>query len=321
MEKISLRWNKTGNLGSTVRIYLKRKNSQSIIRTISSNAPNSGSFVWKPQAHDGEYVIYISVNADAANPSQASSTSSPFNLKGLDPDLHINWVKVEPRKKNVKTQITFRASIYNAGILKAKATTAELRIKGPINRKIKLPFGELAGHKTNILTYKYNLPQYGIYRNILTLDINKDLYSRNPRMASEKNLANNKKEITYGVNPLCDLVIVAKKYQHVKLHRKQTITVKVKNIGDTPAPKSQLRFWIQKKGSKNFMIPSLKPGKSFVVRRKEYWITSGKRKFSAEIDYKGRVKEKSDTNNKFTGVIQKGGKYSVQNKEVSSADM
>ncbi|MCP4180545.1 MAG: hypothetical protein GY756_22510 [bacterium] len=314
----TISWTRPSNSSANVRIYLKKPGGQSILKTITSSAPNSGTYHWRSDYYDGEYVIVVSTIPDSNSPTSSQGISKVVKLTGLYPDLHINWVKVTPKKKNVRTKIKFTASIYNAGLSTAKATTAKLEIKGPKKKTIYIPFGELKGHMTNTLTYDYTLPQYGIYRNTLTLDAKKDLHSNNPQISHETNLSNNVKYITYGVNPLPDLVVITKQYQHVKVPKKSTIVVKVKNIGDTPSPKSKLRFWIEKKGVKIYTIPSLKPGKIFVVKRKEYWGTSGKRKFSAHIDYNNIVKEKKDNNNKLSGSIQKGGKYGVQNKEVSS---
>ncbi|BBM83381.1 CARDB domain-containing protein [Candidatus Uabimicrobium amorphum] len=315
---LQIQWTKTGEMANTVYIALMRGNS--VIRTIASSAPNNGTYNWRVAAHDGKYFIRISVLANANYPNPVRATSREFYVRGLNADLAINWLKVSPKRKHVQQHLTFTASIYNAGVQKAKATTALLEIKGPTGKQnVWLPCGELPGGMTNTITYKYKLSQYGIYRNTFTLDAKKQLYSPNPAMG-EKQVNNNKKFIVYGISPLPDLIIIARKYQHVKVPGKGTVVVKVKNIGDTSSAKTQLKFAIQKKKTKYFSIPVLKPKQIYIVKRREHWVMPGKRKFSVTIDPKNTVKEKKEGNNTLSGTIQKGGKYSVQNEEVSSDD-
>ena len=286
-ENFSVKWKRKGDLGDSVWIYLKRKDSPSGIKIITNEAPNNGIYIWKPDLHNGEYVLVVSVRADADNPAQESSMSAPFKIQGLDPELSIDCLKVEPKKNYVNKQITLEVNVCNSGLSNSQPTTARLEIKGPIRRNIDFPIEVLAGHQKKVLTYKYSLPKYGIYRNVFTVN-------------------NNRRQIVYGVNPLADLAITARKYRRVKLLKQSTITLKVKNRGEVLSPKSKLRFWIQGKGTKNYEVPSLQPGKVYFIRRKEYWKTSGKCRFSAHIDEANKIAEKSDTNNKFNGMIEVG---------------
>ncbi len=110
---------------------------------------------------------------------------------------------------------------------------------------------------------------------------------------------------------LPDLVVCFPKRIQLPHHRRSSLTVKIRNIGQVASAPCDLRFWIEKKGIKHYKIPTLQPGQVYPPSGKEATILNrvvyfGKKrihKFSLRIDSKYQVPEKYENNNIIQGTI------------------
>ncbi len=311
-DPVTITWTKSGNMSNSVSINLLHKNGQSVKKILATNAPNSGSFSWTVNVlEENDYLIRINVHTSANYPTPVRDTSSLFKIRAKQPDLYVAWAKVEPNIINVRTYIYFSAEVRNlSGKGVAKASKAMLYVNGTsaFTKEISIP--EIQSGHGHRIYYHYYLKQAGHYLNVLKLDYKNTL--------SETNEGNNRKALSYKVNPLPDLVVCFKKYMKVNVPGKSWFPVKVKNKGDAPSKPSRLRFWIQKRGVKHYNIPKLAPGQEYGIQRSEYWTFKGSTNFSLRIDDNNLVLEVNDNNNKIEGIIYRGGKYGFNSKTACS---
>lgn len=137
--------------------------------------------------------------------------------------------------------------------------------------------------------------------------------------SGEEYAGNNFKEKYFKVEQQYpDLVVCMKKYNHHKhASRRYTYPPKVKNIGNAPSQPTNLRFYVEGKGTKTYNIPALQPGEVYSgVQRKIYWVKKGTRKFQLSIDDKKAVDEgrSGERNNIINGKIFVN-KYAPQHDE------
>lgn len=114
---------------------------------------------------------------------------------------------------------------------------------------------------------------------------------------------NNKTSITVG--GYNDLVICFKKYvYHKQPHRFRYYDVKVKNIGNLPSDYSDLKFYIEKKGTKTYSIPPLQPGEDHSITRKVYWGKKGTKKFKLEVKSTGNLEARALREHLFNNIFK-----------------
>jgi hypothetical protein len=279
-------WSTSGDMADRVGIYLMHPNGQSIIRTITMNAPNSGSYQWDGGASSpGNYFIRISVFPSAQYPDQARGQSGIFTLADCDkPDLQVGAIKVTPQNPGEGSTVTFKGNVMNYGNAPAHNPVAFLRVKRPGGLPDKTFRQEMGVtlQKNQGVTFVQNfpVPKAGNYTCKFSLDP--------AHMIDELDDGNNDKDWTFGVHGLPDLIVCIDNGKRPPVGGKRDIHAVVKNIGSgnvSGMGQTKLRFYVKQKGTKTYDIPPLAVGASHRITRRHSWGLSGTKKISAKVLY------------------------------------
>jgi hypothetical protein len=296
----TIRWNRSGTMANSVRIYLMHPNGQSVKRTITMNAPNNGHYNWDGGASStGNYFIKVSVAPTAQYPDQASGQSGVFTLANCDkPDLQVGAIKVTPQNPGAGGMVTFKANVMNYGNATAQNPVAVVRVKRPGGLPDKIFRQELnvSLQKNQGVTFvqKFKVPKAGNYTCQFSVDP--------ADMIAETDNHNNQKNWTFGVHGLPDLIVCIDNGKRPPVGRSRDIRAMVKNIGSgnvSGMGQTKLRFFVKKKGTKTYNIPPLAVGASHRINRKHSWAGSGTKKISAQVIY--NRPEVHTSNNKVEG--------------------
>ncbi len=282
----SILWNISGGMADTAHIYLMRPNGQSIIRTIAMNAPNNGHYNWDGGVSDpGDYIIRVSVSPTAQYPDPVKGDSGVFTFRNCDqPDLQVGVIKVTPQNPGEGQTVTFKGNVMNYGNAPAQNPVAVLRVKRPGGLPDKIFRQELnvTLQKNQGVTFAQNflVPKQGNYTCQFSVDP--------ADMIPETNNNNNKKDWTFGVHALPDLIVCVDNAKRPPVGGKRDISAVVKNIGSgnvSSMSHTKLRFYVEKKGTKTYDIPPLASGDSHTVKRRHSWGLSGTKTISANVLY------------------------------------
>ncbi len=281
----TITWNTSGALANRVGIYLMHPNGQTVKRTITMNAPNSGSYQWDGGASGpGNYLIRISVFADAQHPDQARGDSGVFTLANCDkPDLQVGVIKVTPQNPGAGSTVRFEGNVMNYGNAPAQNPVAFLRVKRPgLPDKHYRQEMNVTLQKNQGVTFVQNfpVPKAGNYTCEFTVDP--------ADMIPELDDHNNKKNWTFGVHGLPDLIVCVDNGKRPPVGGKRDIQAVVKNIGSgnvSGMGKTRLRFYVEKKGTNTYDIPPLAVGASHTIKRRHSWGLAGSKKITAKVMY------------------------------------
>jgi hypothetical protein len=95
-----------------------------------------------------------------------------------------------------------------------------------------------------------------------------------------------------------DLVVCLSWGESVPLiYQDKRITVRVKNMGQAPAPASTLRVYVKQNDAHYIPVPALNPNRMFEWSRDFHWGTCGNKVVRAWADYYGQVAELMENNN------------------------
>lgn len=139
----------------------------------------------------------------------------------------------------------------------------EIEVRGPggvVHHQKKIPV-TLLGPATQNVTMTYKVSTYGIYRNIVRVDVDSD--------CQESDETNNEDYFIYGVNPKPDLQVFIPYISNVKTGRHRTVDVYVKNIGEMKSHPVPLTLLITSKGQTTHTVPALDPMETWSISRRE----------------------------------------------------
>ncbi len=291
----SINWTKSGAMADTVGIYLMHPNGQTVKRTLTMSAPNNGHYNWDGGVSTpGNYIIKISVSPTAQYPDQVQGQSGVFTFKNCDqPDLQVGVIEITPQNPGEGQVVTFKGNVMNYGNAPAQNPVAVLRVKRPAGLPDKIFRQEMnvSLQKNQGITFVQNfrVPKQGNYTCQFSVDP--------ADMIPETNNNNNKKDWTFGVHSLPDLVVCIDNAKRPPVGGKRDISAVVKNIGSgnsSGMADSKLRFYVEKKGTKTYDIPPLASGASHTIKRRHSWGLSGTKTISATVLYN---RNESNSNN------------------------
>lgn len=226
------------------------------------------------------------------------SLNRPVQVVIPKADLRIDDIKVTPNYIGEGSEVTFVSNVKNYGIGSANNPVSILTVTGPSGVNIP-PYRKEFGVTFNkgqgfTLTRKFKVPKPGNYKCTLTVDP--------ANMIAETNNGNNKKDLTFVVQPLPDLIVCISNGKRPPLGRKRAIDAVITNIGSIPSlmvEQIKLSFYVEGKGTKTYTFSSLQQGDSHKVTRDCKWSTSGTKTITANVTYAG--KEIIKTNNAVSG--------------------
>jgi len=294
-----IRWNISGAMANQVSIFLMHPNGQSVKRTLAVHAPNSGSYSWDGGVSSpGNYIIKLTVSPSAQFPNPVSGQSGVFTFKNCDqPDLQVGVIKVTPQNPGEGQTVRFEGNVMNYGNAPAQNPVAVMRLKRPggLADKIYRQEMNVTLQKNQGVTFVQNfpVPKAGNYTCKFSVDP--------ADMIPETNNHNNKKDWTFGVHGLPDLIVCIDNDKRPPVGGKRDIRAVVKNIGSNVSGNSttRLRFYVKQKGTKTYNIPPLAAGVSHTIKRRHSWGRSGTKKISAKVTYNRN--ESSSGNNHVQG--------------------
>lgn len=281
-----IRWNISGAMADRVSIFLMHPNGQSVKRTLATHAPNSGSYSWDGGVSSpGNYIVKLTVSPSAQHPNQVSGQSGVFTFKNCDqPDLQVGVIKVTPQNPGEGQTVRFEGNVMNYGNASAQNPVAVLRLKRPggLADKIYRQEMNVTLQKNQGVTFVQNfpVPKAGNYTGKFSVDP--------ADMIPETNNNNNKKDYTFGVHGLPDLIVCIDNSKRPPVGGKRDIRAVVINSGTgnvSGMSQTKLRFYVKKKGTKTYNIPPLAAGASHPIKRRHSWGTAGTKKISAKIIY------------------------------------
>jgi len=95
-----------------------------------------------------------------------------------------------------------------------------------------------------------------------------------------------------------DLIVCVEHNDIAPVGKLVKIITTVKNTGDGPSMnKCKLLITVGRRKSKYYTVPTLLPGKTFTITRKNLWTLPGKIWISARVDTKDSVEESTESNN------------------------
>jgi hypothetical protein len=292
-------WTKSGEMHNTVRIDLY-KGYRARVLTLSDGTPNDGSFQWQvPQtlSPDSYYVRVGTIDGIVSGISAVFKIFAPVINK---PDLKVVDTFVEPKPRRVNETITFSTKVQNIGNINANSCKGEIVIIGPQGfqtRTYTILIPSLAPNQWSLLPTLYDLPQHGVYKNTIKVDIddqNDEIYENNNTEV---------KLYTVDPAPLPDLIACVRNGGCVRINVTKKVWASVRNVGNAPSGPCKLRFYIKENDVKFFNVPPLDPGKNIVFYREPVWHTKGLKRMKAIVDYNRAVDEKKEYNNDVEGHI------------------
>ncbi len=282
----TINWNISGPMADKVSIFLMHPNGQSVKRTLAINASNNGIFPWDGGASNpGSYIIKISASPTAQNPTPVNAQTGVFTLKNCDlPDLQVGVIKVTPQNPGEGQTVRFEGNVMNYGKAPAQNPVVVMRLKRPggLADKIYRQEMNVTLQKNQGVTFVQNfpVPKAGNYTCEFSLDP--------ADMIPELDNNNNRKNWTFGVHALPDLIVCVDNDKRPPVGGKRDIRAVVKNIGSgnvSGMANTKLRFYVKQKGTKTYNIPPLAAGASHTIKRRHSWGRSGTKKISAKVIY------------------------------------
>ncbi|MEN8153486.1 MAG: CARDB domain-containing protein [Acidobacteriota bacterium] len=308
-------WTATG-LTNDVKITLW-KNGVLLGLIAKDIDPSSGSYPWTVGTYIGgtapadvDYKIKIREQGGESftteDMSDGNFTVSTWSFSGFEqpepdkiPDLVIDSITRSPKHPVMGETFTFKFSVFNMGNGTADASVAKISIKGPNTAFFKkLPVRILNGHSlpfnpmpdSTWLSEEFKFSKWGIYKFTVRLDVDKNV--------TESDENNNEKFILVDVSPVPDLIVCISNNKRPGVGKKTSIHATVKNVGEFQSAPCKLRFYVEKKGTNEYDIPVLHPGKTHKITREERWGLAGTRTISAIIDYYKKIREFREDNNR-----------------------
>ena len=291
----TINWTKSGAMASTVSIFVMHPNGQSVKRTLAMNAPNNGSYQWDGGvSNPGNYIIKISVAANAQYPDQVSGQSGVFTLKNCNlPDLQVGVIKVTPQNPSEGQTVRFEGNVMNYGNGPAQNPVAFLNVKRPgglPNKHYRQEMNVTLNRNQGVtFAANFKVPKAGNYKCEFSLDP--------ADMIAELDNSNNRKNWTFGVHGSPDLIVCIDNDKRPPVGGKRNIRAVVKNIGSSNVSGNStttLRFYVKQKGSKTYTIPALAAGASHTINRRHAWGRSGTKKISAKISHNRNESNRSN---------------------------
>ena len=290
-----IEWETLGVAVPTISIYLMHSNGQTINRTIASNIPNNGRFLWDSAASNpGNYLVRISGMSNVSIPSLITGETEVFTLKDCQkPDLRVGHIEVTPQSPGEGQMVTYKGNVMNYGENPVVNPVVTLKVERPEGLPTRTYREEMdvTLTKNQGVTYekKFRVPKPGSYKTTFTLDP--------ADLIDEMEEENNDKEWTFGVHALPDIILCISNGKRPPVGRSREIRMVVKNIGNanTDAVAGiKLRSYVKGKGVKIYDIPPLAPGATYTVKRNHKWGLAGTKSLSAKIIY---TKNEIKTNN------------------------
>jgi len=285
-EQQYIQWQTSGGVATTVSIFLTESNGYTIHRTIVTDAPNSGQYLWNREAStDGDYRIKIIGKSDASD-DVITGLTGVFTLKDcLKPDLESGTMKVSPRDSGVigeNQRVVYTAEIKNTGEVPIQNPTVKMILDRPGNEpttEITKTMDVTIGKNQKATFNKgFRIDKPGTYEVTLVLDPNDAI--------DEIDENNNSTTWSFNASPLPDLIVYIDNAKRPPVGREREIRIVVKNIGsaETNAYGNwKLRSYVKQKGVKIYDIPPLAPGETYTIKRNHKWGTSGTKKINAGI--------------------------------------
>ncbi len=293
-------WNTSGGMADMVSIFLMHPNGQTVKRTLAMNAPNNGHYNWDGGVSDpGNYIIRVSVSPTAQYPDPVRGDSGVFTFKNCDqPDLQVGVIKVTPQNPGEGQTVRFEGNVMNYGNAPAQNPVVFLNVKRPGGLPDKYYRQEMnvTLQKNQGVTFvqEFPVPKAGNYTCEFSVDP--------ADMIPETNNNNNKKDWTFGVVGLPDLIVCVDNGKRPPVGGKRGIRAVVKNIGSgnvSGMSQTKLRFYVEKKGANTYDIPPLAAGASHSINRKHSWGLAGTKNISAKVMY--NKNESNSHNNEVKG--------------------
>jgi len=228
-------------------------------------------------------------------PMPAATRNADVKAKTL-PDLQVGVIKIMPQHPGEGQTVTFEGNIMNYGLGSARNPVVILTVAGPSGVSFPLfrkQFNVTLGKNQGVtLVQKFKVPKFGSYACTFTLDP--------ARMIAETNDNNNMKKLTFGVDPLPDLVVCISNGKRPPVGGKREIKAVVKNIGNgNCADYVKLQFYVEGKGTQVYDLLPINAGDAREVTRNHKWSTSGTKTITAKVIYTKHESHKS--NNEVQG--------------------
>jgi hypothetical protein len=289
-EQQNIVWETSGGTVASVSIYLMRPDGQTIDRTIVSDLPNNGSYLWNRDASgEGNYFIKISGLIMSSDPAKViSGQTAVFTLKDCQkPDLRVGMMGAMPIGSGVigeGQRIKYKGEIVNSGETTVNNPTVKMILDRPGNEPTNQFTTELnvtieKDDKANFEKgFRVHTP--GTYTVTLVLDPENSI--------DELDENNNSRTRSFDVPPLPDLIVYIDNAKRPPVGREREVRIVVKNIGNSatsPYANASLRSYVKQKGVENYDIPVLQPGATFTIKRKHKWGTAGTKKINAKVSY------------------------------------
>ncbi len=292
-EQQNIEWQTTGGVVTTVSIFLMESNGQTIHRTIATDVPNSGQYLWNRDASgEGNFLIKITGKSEMSEDVITGQTGT-FTLKDcIKPDLNPQLSSITPL---TRWRQKFEMNIWNRGTKVVQNPTIKIEIDRPGNQpttNFTTTFNETINiNERKLFSKGIKMREPGNYTITTILDPND--------LIDEADETNNSHTISLDVPPIPELIVYISNGKRPPVGREREIRIVVKNIGTGethPNTSFQIRSYVKQKGVKHYDIPQLDPGETFTIKRKHKWGLSGTKSLNAKILYAAR---EMDAENNF----------------------
>jgi hypothetical protein len=292
-EQQYIEWQTTGGGISSVSIFLMESNGQTIHRTIATDAPNSGQYLWNRDAStEGNFLIKI-IGKGLMSDDSSTGQTGVFTLKDcIKPDLNPQLSSITPL---TRWRQKFEMNIWNRGTKVVQNPTIKIEIDRPGNQpttNFTTTFNETINiNERKLFSKGLKMREPGNYTITTILDPND--------LIDEADETNNSHTISLDVPPVPELIVYISNGKRPPVGREREIRIVVKNVGTGethPNTSFQIRSYVKQKGVKHYDIPQLDPGETFTIKRKHKWGLSGTKSLNAKILYAGR---EMDAENNF----------------------
>jgi hypothetical protein len=285
-EQQNIVWQTTGGVVTTVSIFLMESNGQTIHRTIATDVPNSGQYLWNRDASaEGNFLIKITGKSEMSEDVITGQTGV-FALKDCrKPDLRVGMMGAKAIGSGIIAEgqrILYIGEVVNSGETTVQNPTVKMMLDRPGNQPssqitVELDATIVKNGKANF-EKAFRVHKPGTYTVTLILDPEDAL--------DEMDEMNNSRTRSFNVPPLPDLIVYISNGKRPPVGREREIRIVVKNIGSVATNSYgnwNLRSYVKQKGVKNYDIPPLAPGETHTIKRKHKWGTAGTKKVNARI--------------------------------------